>query len=68
MMAADKRRLRKEGRVWLDRQGSPIEVSDHAWQKRDRRIALSRREQAMLDEVRQIYSGRVLIGNDLDVL
>lgn len=48
MMRADVKRLNENGqRVWLDRQGEPINV-DRAWQKHDKRIALSRRQQAML--------------------
>ncbi|RWO90913.1 transcription termination/antitermination protein NusG [Mesorhizobium sp.] len=34
-------------RAWVDRKGEPINV-DRAWQKSDARIALTRREQAML--------------------
>lgn len=48
MMRVDRKQLNEGDRVWLDRQGAPIEVSEHAWQKRDKRIALSRREQALL--------------------
>lgn len=38
---------RRSERVWLDRNRDPINV-DRAWQKSDARIALSRRQQAML--------------------
>lgn len=47
MMRVDQKRLSDAGKVWLDRSGEPINV-DRAWQKSDQRIALSRREQAML--------------------
>lgn len=47
MMTVRGKQLSDSGRVWLDRDGEPINT-DHAWQKSDRRIALSRREQAML--------------------
>lgn len=46
-MRADVKRLSEADRAWLDRNGEPINV-DRAWQKSDRRIALTRREQAML--------------------
>jgi len=45
MMRADNKQPSE--RVWLDRVGEPINL-DRAWQKSDVRIALSRREQAML--------------------
>lgn len=47
MMAVRGKQLSEGNRVWLDGKGEPINV-DRAWQKSDRRIALSRREQAML--------------------
>jgi transcription antitermination factor NusG len=47
MMAVTGRQLNSSERVWLDRKGDPINI-DRAWQKSDRRIALTRREQAML--------------------
>jgi transcriptional antiterminator NusG len=48
MMRADVKRLNESGeRVWLDRQGDPINV-DRAWQKSDKRITLSQRQRAML--------------------
>lgn len=47
MMAVRGRQLSEGDRVWLDGKGEPINI-DRAWQKSDRRIALSRSEQAML--------------------
>lgn len=47
MMRADVKRLSKADRAWIDRNGDPINI-DRAWQKSDARIALTRREQAML--------------------
>lgn len=47
MMAVRGKQLSEGDRVWLDGKGEPINV-DRAWQKSDRRIALSRSEQAML--------------------
>ncbi|WP_353641335.1 transcription termination/antitermination protein NusG [Mesorhizobium sp. WSM2239] len=47
MMAVTGKRLSESERVWLDRKGDPINI-DRAWQKSDLRIALSRKEQAML--------------------
>lgn len=47
MMAVRGKQLSESGRVWLDRNGDPIST-DRAWQASDRRITLSRREQAML--------------------
>ncbi len=47
MMAIDSKRLNESDRVWLDRDGEPINT-DFAWQASDKRIALSRRAQAML--------------------
>ncbi|NGO50447.1 transcriptional antiterminator NusG [Mesorhizobium camelthorni] len=46
-MAVNGKRLSESERVWLDRKGDPINI-DRAWQKSDQRIALTRREQAML--------------------
>jgi len=49
MMAVNGKRLLSETeRVWVDRQTGEIINVDRAWQKSDRRIALTRREQAML--------------------
>lgn len=47
MMAVRGKQLNESDRVWLDTKGEPINV-DRAWQKSDRRIALTRREQALL--------------------
>jgi transcription antitermination factor NusG len=47
MMAVTGKRLSESERVWLDRRGDPINI-DRAWQKSDQRIALTRREQALL--------------------
>jgi transcription antitermination factor NusG len=47
MMAADRRRLDTAERAWLDRNGEPINI-ERAWQESDRRIALSRRQRALL--------------------
>ncbi|WP_406871609.1 transcription termination/antitermination protein NusG [Aminobacter sp. P9b] len=48
MMAVRGKQLSEASeRVWLDGKGEPINI-DRAWQKSDRRIALTRREQAML--------------------
>lgn len=48
MMAEDPKRLSEAGRpAWIDRAGEVINI-DRAWQKSDRRIALRRREQALL--------------------
>ncbi|RUM98087.1 transcriptional antiterminator NusG [Pseudaminobacter arsenicus] len=46
-MTIDRKRLSESDYVWLDRTGEPINI-DRAWQKSDQRIALSRRQQAML--------------------
>lgn len=45
MMRADQKQPSE--RVWLDRAGEPINI-DYAWQKSDERIALRRRDRAML--------------------
>lgn len=45
MMRADNKQPSE--RVWLDKQGVPINI-DYAWQKSDERIALTRRERMML--------------------
>lgn len=47
MAVRGSKQLSESDRVWLDQKGEPINI-DRAWQKSDRRIALSRREQAML--------------------
>jgi transcription antitermination factor NusG len=47
MMRADVKRLNEAERVWLDRSGEPINI-DRAWQESDKRIALTRRQQALL--------------------
>ena len=49
MMRTDVKRLSDDsGRVWVDRSTGEIINVDRAWQKSDKRIALTRREQAML--------------------
>jgi transcription antitermination factor NusG len=47
MMAADRRRLDTAERAWFDRNGEPINI-ERAWQESDRRIAMSRRQRALL--------------------
>jgi len=47
MMAAGRRQLETAERAWLDRNGEPINV-ERAWQESDRRIVMSRRQQALL--------------------
>jgi transcriptional antiterminator NusG len=47
MAVRGSKQLSESDRVWLDQKGEPINI-DRAWQKSDRRIELSRREQAML--------------------
>lgn len=47
MMAVNVKRLNSDERVWLDRQGTPINV-DRAWHKSDRVIAERQREERHL--------------------
>lgn len=47
MMAVNVKRLNSDERVWLDRQGAPINV-DRAWHKSDRVIAERQREERHL--------------------
>jgi transcriptional antiterminator NusG len=48
MMRADVKRLNDREHVWVDRSTGEVINIDYAWQKSDQRIALRRREQAML--------------------
>lgn len=48
MMRADVKRLSDREHVWVDRSTGEVINVDRAWQKSDKRIALTRREQAML--------------------
>lgn len=48
MMRADVKRLSDREHVWVDRSTGEVINVDHAWQKSDQRIALQRREYAML--------------------
>lgn len=46
-MRADVKRLNEAERVWLDQSGQTINI-DRAWQESDKRIAVTRRQQALL--------------------
>jgi transcriptional antiterminator NusG len=48
MMAVNGKRLSDREHVWVDRSTGEIINVDRAWQKSDKRIALTRREQALL--------------------
>jgi transcription antitermination factor NusG len=47
MAVRGSKQLSESNRVWLDQKGEPINV-DRAWQKSDRRIALTQRDRALL--------------------
>ena len=48
MMAVDVKRLNEAERCWVDRSSGEIIDITHAWQESDSRIALSRRQRALL--------------------
>jgi len=48
MMAIDKKRLSEAGRCWVDTSTGEVIDITHAWQESDRRIAISRRQRALL--------------------